>query len=81
MSIAVADVVRTSLGPRGMDKMVSPESSPILARTFALHQTAFANLLFPHLDPNPQGQGADYQRWCHDPQADGGHPPHRKNGK
>ena len=26
-SLAVADVVRTSLGPRGMDKMVSPESS------------------------------------------------------
>jgi len=25
--IAVADVVRTSLGPRGMDKMVSLESS------------------------------------------------------
>ena len=27
MSVAVADVVRTSLGPRGMDKMVSLESS------------------------------------------------------
>ena len=26
--VAVADVVRTSLGPRGMDKMVSLESSP-----------------------------------------------------
>ena len=25
--VAVADVVRTSLGPRGMDKMVSPECS------------------------------------------------------
>ena len=25
--LAVADVVRTSLGPRGMDKMVSPETS------------------------------------------------------
>ncbi len=26
--LAVADVVRTSLGHRGMDKMVSPETSP-----------------------------------------------------
>ena len=29
MSVAVADVVRTSLGPRGMDKMVSLESSVV----------------------------------------------------
>ena len=32
---AVADVVRTSLGPRGMDKMVSPESS------FCAHTSLF----------------------------------------
>ena len=29
IALAVADVVRTSLGPRGMDKMVSPESSSV----------------------------------------------------
>jgi hypothetical protein len=50
--LAVADVVRTSLGPRGMDKMVSPETSPLKS-----------NLA----DPRYQRQSIDHQRWCHNP--------------
>lgn len=45
---AVADVVRTSLGPRGMDKMVS----------FILNFEF--NRLF-EIDPRPKGKSFDYQ--------------------
>lgn len=43
---AVADVVRTSLGPRGMDKMVS----------FSFE---FDRLF--EIDPRPKGKSFDYQ--------------------
>lgn len=58
---AVADVVRTSLGPRGMDKMVSTQfnSKPLL------------------LDPRLKGKSHHHQRWCHNSQADGSHPSNR----
>ena len=65
MSVAVADVVRTSLGPRGMDKMVSLESSVVKPSNMAPKllnspiQTnmnhRMSNFLSLVIDPNTKG--------------------------
>lgn len=49
--IAISDAVRTSLGPRGMDKMVLK----------LVHLTTLAHTLDP--DPNIQGRDDHNQRW------------------
>jgi len=66
---AISDAVRTSLGPRGMDKMVKTSSDlPDLS-----HLTSFP-------DPNRQRRGYRYQRWSYHSQEYPSTSPRRQNG-
>ena len=80
--IAVADVVRTSLGPRGMDKMVSSRTNNCALKKIVPFspQTKFTKS-FLTIDPRPQRKSSHHQRWSYHPQANGGYSPYRKNGK
>lgn len=55
--LAISDAVRTSLGPRGMDKMVF-----ISAHYFQKDQ-----ILIFEIDPNLKGRGDSNKRWCYYP--------------
>jgi hypothetical protein len=59
---AVSDAVRTSLGPKGMDKMVRFSIS--VAIQIAGVHGSYSYVVISS-DPNPE-QGGDYhKRWCH----------------
>ena len=65
--VAVADAVRTSLGPKGMDKMVEHLS---LALNDAIR-----------VDSDWQRTSRHLQRRCHDLEAHVGHAPGRQDGR
>ena len=66
---AISDAVRTSLGPRGMDKMVSTRPA----------QIGCAFLTCP--DPNIERRGDRHKRWCNHPQEHPGPAPRCEDGK
>ena len=58
---AVSDAIRTSLGPRGMDKMVCSTN---------YHRSPFIiNVTIP--DSNGQGEYSDHKWWTHNPEGNG----------
>lgn len=68
--LAISDAVRTSLGPRGMDKMV-------------LHASIFSDQSDSNipLDSNFQRRSDHHERWCDYPQKHSSFASCRKNGK
>jgi hypothetical protein len=70
--LAVSDAVRTSLGPRGMDKMVNP------SRYLSLHGM-LNNVSFS--DPNIEGRSHRDKRWGYYLEKCTSPPPCRKNGE
>lgn len=72
--IAVGDAIRTSLGPRGMDKMVRSTQLDNAKITSWCH-------VKPFLDSNQQWWSSHHQRRCHYLEAYGCSSPCRKDGK